>query len=313
MVSRRAAAALGTLYVVWGSTFVAIVVAIRSVPPLALSSARYGLAGVLVLLWARRTEGPLRVSLRQLLDSAVVGFGLLVVGTGTIAWAEQRLPSGLTALLVATVPLWTVVLDRVVGRDRVGLPVGLGLGFGLLGVALLLQGGGHVDLVAAGAIVVSSLCWAVASRYARRTLRPDRPLTGAALQMLSASALLAVASATGGELGRLHPDRIGGTAVGAFLYLSLVGSLVGYLCFTWLNNGNAPATLVSTYAFVNPAVAVVLGWVVLGEGITGRTVLAGAAILVSVVLIVTAKSEPARAKVLRFPARVREAALQRAA
>src|SRR6267378_2956941 len=148
-MTRRASLALATLYFVWGSTFVAVMIAIRSFPPLALSS--------------------LRASPRELLDASIVGFGLLVVGTGTIAWAEQRLASGLTALLVATVPLWTVVLDRVVGRERVGLPVGVGLLFGLLGVGLLLQGGGNVDLLAAGAIVLSSLAWAGCSLYARRT------------------------------------------------------------------------------------------------------------------------------------------------
>ncbi|HEY2934973.1 MAG TPA: EamA family transporter, partial [Gaiellaceae bacterium] len=116
----------------------------------------------------------------------------------------------------------------------------------------------------------------------------------------------------GGELGRVHLGRISPASWGAFVYLAVVGSLVGYMCFIWLND-NAPATLVSTYAFVNPAVAVLLGWAILGEGIGVRTLLAGAAILTSVVLIVTAKSEPARARVLRLPARVRDAAFQRAA
>src|SRR2546423_3222384 len=116
---RRVGAALGGLYFIWGSTFVAVMVGIRSVPPFALTSLRYGLAGALVLLWARRKEGPLRVSARGLLDAAIAGFGMLVVGTGTIAWAEQRISSGLAALLVATVPLWTVVLDRLVNGVRV--------------------------------------------------------------------------------------------------------------------------------------------------------------------------------------------------
>ena len=311
-MTRRASLALATLYFVWGSTFVAVMIAIRSFPPLALSSLRYALAGVVVLLWARRKEGPLRASPRELLDASIVGFGLLVVGTGTIAWAEQRLASGLAALLVATVPLWTVVLDRVVGRERVGLPVGAGLLFGLLGVSLLLEGGGNVDLLAAGAIVLSSLAWAGCSLYARRTSADRRPLTSAGLQMVSAAGLLAVASGTGGELGRFHLGRISPASWGAFVYLAVVGSLVGYMCFIWLND-NAPATLVSTYAFVNPAVAVLLGWAILGEGIGVRTLLAGAAILTAVVLIVAAKSEPARARVLRLPARVRDAAFQRAA
>jgi len=312
MDTRRIAAALAALYFVWGSTFVAVMIALRSFPPLTLSSLRYLLAGLVVLAWARRKEGPLRVSARELLDASVVGFGLLVVGTGTIAWAEQRLASGLTAMLVATVPLWTVVLERMVLRERVGLATGLGLVAGLGGVGLLLQGGGSVDLLAAGAIVISSLAWAGASLYARRTTLGARPLTATGLQMVTAAGLLAVASAAGGELGRIQPERISAVSAGAFVYLAVVGSLVGYLCYVWLN-ANAPSTLVSTYAYVNPAVAVVLGWLLLGEEIGLRTLLAGAAILAAVMLIVTAKSAPARAKVVQLPARIRDAALERAA
>jgi drug/metabolite transporter (DMT)-like permease len=309
---RRVAAALGGLYFIWGSTFVAVMIGIRSVPPLALTSFRYGLAGALVLLWARRKEGPLRLSARELLDAAIVGFGLLVVGTGTIAWSEQRIPSGLAALLVATVPLWTVVLDRVVHGIRVGLVTALGLVAGLIGVALLLRGGGSVDVVAATAVVISSLGWAAASLYARRTTLDRRPLTSAGLQMVTAAGLLSVASGASGELGRFHPGSISAASGGAFAYLVVVGSIVGYLSYSWLN-GHAPAPLVSTYAYVNPAVAVLLGWLLLGEAIGGRTVLSGAAILTSVVLIVTARSARARATVLQFPARVRAAALSRAA
>jgi len=311
-VTRRATLPLAAIYLVWGSTFVAVMIAIRSFPPLALSSLRYALAGALVLAWARRREGPIRASSCELLDMSIIAFGLLVVGTGTIAWAEQRIPSGLAALLVATVPLWTIVLDRAVGGQRVGLPVVLGLLFGLLGVGLLVQGGGSVDPVAAGAIVLSSLLWAAGARYARGRSLTGRPLTSAGLQMVAASALLAIASCAGGEPAHLDVGAISTEALGAFLYLALVGSILAFLCFTWLNAHMSP-TLVSTYAFVNPAVAVVLGWAILGEPIGVRTLLAGAAILVSVVLIVTARSEPARAKVLRLPMRVRDAALQRAA
>jgi drug/metabolite transporter (DMT)-like permease len=307
---RRVAAALGGLYVIWGSTFVAVMVGIRSVPPLALTSLRYGLAGALVLLWARRREGPLYVSGRGLLDAAIAGFGMLVIGTGTIAWAEQRISSGLAALLVATVPLWTVVLDRLLNGVRIGAVTTVGLGAGLFGVSLLLNGGGSVDVLASGAVVVSSLGWAGASLYARRTAPEGKPLTSAGLQMVTAAGLLSVASAAGGEYTRFHP--VTAAVGGAFAYLVVVGSIVAYLSYTWLN-ANAPVALVSTYAYVNPAVAVLLGWLLLGEHVGARTAVAGLAILASVVLIVTARSQRARATVLRFPARVREAALQRAA
>jgi len=306
-------AALAALYFVWGSTFVAVMIAIRSLPPFVLSSLRYLLAGMVVLAWARRKEGPLHVSPRELLDSSIVGFGLLVVGTGTIAWAEQRLSSGLTALLVATVPLWTVVLDRAVLGARIGRATELGLLAGLGGVALLLGGGGSVALLPAGAIVLSSLVWAACSLYARRTQLGSRPLTSAGLQMLTAAALLAVVGGASGELGHVRPGAISAASAGAVAYLVVAGSLVGYLCYVWLN-ANAPSTIVSTYAFVNPAVAVLLGSLLLGEAINGRTLLAGAAILVAVILIVAGRStdeEPDN--VVRLPARLPEPALEQAA
>ena len=255
-------AALAALYFVWGSTFVAVMIAIRSLPPFVLSSLRYLLAGMVVLAWARRKEGPLHVSPRELLDSSIVGFGLLA---------------------------------------------------GLGGVALLLGGGGSVALLPAGAIVLSSLVWAACSLYARRTPLGSRPLTSAGLQMLTAAALLAVAGGASGELGHVRPGAISAASAGAVAYLVVAGSLVGYLCYVWLN-ANAPSTIVSTYAFVNPAVAVLLGSLLLGEPINGRTLLAGAAILVAVILIVAGRStdeEPDN--VVRLPARLPEPALEQAA
>jgi drug/metabolite transporter (DMT)-like permease len=310
---RRLLAALAAVYLIWGSTFLAIAIAIRTVPPLALSSLRYLLAGTIVLGVAWWREGAPRVSLRQLLDAGVVGFGLLAVGTGTIAWAEQRLHSGLAALLVATVPLWTVLLDRVVFGVRIGVATALGLAFGLGGVVLLVGGSaGKVDLLAAGAVVLSSLGWAGASLYARRRPLAGRPLTAAAWQMLLAGAVLGVGSAAFGEVPRIHPHAISPAAIGAFFYLVVVGSLVAYLAYLWLN-ANASPTVASTYAYVNPAVAVLLGWAALGESITGRTLLAGAAIVVAVVLSVGVRPLRARGTVHELPARVGEAAYDRAA
>jgi drug/metabolite transporter (DMT)-like permease len=304
-------AALATVYLVWGSTYLGIAVAIRGLPPFLMSGVRFLVAGAVLYAWARRRGAP-RPSAQQWLAAGVVGFALLLVGNGGIAWAEQRIESGVTALLVATTPLWMAILDwifhgrRLSARGLAGLLVGLG------GVVLLVGGPGHVDLVGSIVVVLASLAWAAGSLYARTGALPSQPLLSAGMQMLTASVLLGVAGASSGELGRVSLPHVSTASIVAFGYLVVVGSLLTYTAYGWLLRSSAPTALVGTYAYVNPVVAVVLGALFLREPLTTRTLLAGLAILGSVALTVsrgsrfTAADQPETA-----PARVGRLVLDR--
>lgn len=277
--------ALGTVYLVWGSTYLAIAVAVRTLPPFLMSSARFLLAGAVLYAWSRRRGTPAPTP-RHWVAAAGVGFALLLVGNGGIAWAEQRVESGVAALLVATTPLWLALLDRVFFGVRLSLRALAGIGAGLVGVAFLVGGGGTIDLLGSIVILSASLAWAAGSLGARHPSNPVQPSLAAGMQMLSAGALLLIAGLASGELGRVHVDQISGASMAAFVYLVVVGSLITYTAYTWLLRSPAPAALVGTYAYVNPIVAVVLGALVLSEPFGVRTVLAGIAITVAVALSV---------------------------
>jgi drug/metabolite transporter (DMT)-like permease len=274
----RIAAALGTVYVLWGSTYLGIRVAIDDLPPLTMLAIRFLVAGALLYAWARpKHPAP---DGRAWASAAVVGTGLLAVGTGAVAWAELHLDSGLVALIVAMVPLWLAVIDRT---QLSGLAVlGLALGFG--GVAALAGPGSEAFTPAALVVVAGTLGWAGASILARNAPVSPNGL-GAAMQMLCGGAVLALAGAARGELGDVRMPSLG--AVAAVAYLVVFGSLVAFTAYTWLLR-NAPTSLVGTYAFVNPVVAVLLGTVFLGEPLALRTVVAGSVIVAGVALIVAA-------------------------
>ncbi|HWP65875.1 MAG TPA: EamA family transporter [Candidatus Limnocylindria bacterium] len=283
-------AALLAVYVVWGSTYLAIRVAVESLPPFLMAAVRHLAAGAILYAIAirrgdREGDRPTRAGWRAAL---VIGAALLVGGNGGVVWAEQYVSSGLAALFVSTVPIWMAVLDRVV----YGAPIvprvlaGLLLGFG--GVALLVgrvETGG-AEPWSALALLVASLSWASGSLYARGAPLPRRPLVGTAMQMLAGGACLLVVSVVAGEPARLDAAAFTPRAVGAVLYLTVAGSLVGFTAYVWLL-GVAPISLVSTYAYVNPVVAVLLGWAVLSEPLTPRLAVAGAAIVLAVALIAT--------------------------
>jgi drug/metabolite transporter (DMT)-like permease len=215
-----------------------------------------------------------------------VGGLLLFVDTGGIAWAEQRVASGFTALLVASVPLFTALLDRTFFGIRLSLGALAGIATGLLGVALLVGQSTNVDPVGAAVILGAALAWATGSAYARVAPLPDAPFLSAAMQMLCAAALLAVAGAAMGEVGRVHPAAISAESLTAVGFLVVFGSIVAFTAYGWLLRSGAPSVLVSTYAYVNPAVAVLLGWAVAGEALSGRELAAGAIILASVGMLV---------------------------
>ena len=277
--SVKLVSALFVVYVVWGSTYLAIAVADRSLPPFLMLSARFLLAGAVLYWWARR-RGAARPTLRHVRSAAIVGFALLVVDTGGVAWAEQRVPSGLAALLVASVPLFVAILDRVCFGVRLPLGAALGIAVGLLGVVLLVGPSGRVDALGAAVLLGASFAWAAGSTYARVAPLPSDNLLSAALQMLTAGIGLGVIAAVHGE----RVTHVSATSLSAFAFLVVFGSLLAFTAYGWLLR-NAPSSLVSTYAYVNPAVAVFLGWLFVGEHVGGREIAAGLVILSSVGLL----------------------------
>ncbi len=290
----KIAVALGIVYVVWGSTYLAIAVADRTLPPLLMLAVRFALAGGLLYAWSawRGDVAAARPGRREWTAAAIVGGLLLFVDTGGVAWAEQRVASGMTALLVATVPLFTALLDRTFFGIRLSLGALAGIATGLLGVAVLVGQSAHLDPVGAAVILGAALAWAGGSSYARVAPLPKAPFLSASMQMLCAAALLAVAGAALGEVGRVHPAAISAGSAAAFGFLVIFGSIIAFTAYGWLLRSGTPSVLVSTYAYVNPAVAVLLGWALAGEAVSGRELAAGAIIVASVGMLVLARHEP---------------------
>jgi drug/metabolite transporter (DMT)-like permease len=288
--------ALGTIYIVWGSTYLGIKYAIDTIPPFLMGSLRFLVAGGVLYLLAIRsgdTRGD-RVGARQWMAALLIGGALLVGGNGGVFLAEQYAPTGVVALLVATAPLWMAIIDRVVFGRRLPVLVIVGLLIGFGGVAFLIgsPGAGHINLFGAALALAAPVCWASGSVFTRHVRLPKRPLVAAGMEMLWAGLVFAIASVATGELGRLHWQHVSTTSIVALLYLIVLGSLVGFSAYVWLLR-SAPLSLVSTYAYVNPVVAVILGGIFLGEAITARLVIAGGIIVLAVALIVVARSRAA--------------------
>jgi len=292
----KVAIALATVYVVWGSTYLAIAVADRTLPPLLMLAVRFGVAGALLYGWSwwrgdvRRT----RPGRREWTAAAIVGALLLFVETGAVAWAEQRVASGLTALLVASVPLFSALLDRTVFGVRLSLGALAGIAIGLFGVVLLVGPSAHIDPLGAAVLLAGAFAWAAGSAYARVAPLPRASFLSTAMQMLCGAALLAIAGVASGELGQVHLAAVSAESVGAFAYLIVIGSIVAYTAYGWLLQSGASSVVVSTYAYVNPAIAVGLGWLFAGEGVNGREIAAGAVILASVGMLVLARAPRSR-------------------
>jgi len=290
--------ALLTVYVVWGSTFLAISVAIQTIPPFTMMAIRFAIAGGLLFAWAVRRGDRTgdRVTLRQWRHAILTGGLLLVGGTGLVSVAQTRIASGTAALLCATVPLWMALLSRGVFGERLSRRAWLGLLVGFVGVAALVdpRGGGHLGAMLL--VLFASGAWAAGSLRSRVADAPTRPLVAAAMEMLGAALVFAVISIATGEAARVDWAAVGPDALGALAYLVTAGSLLAFTAYSWLLR-NASTTLVGTYAYVNPVVAVLLGWSFAGELVTGRTVVAGAVILGSVVLLITGRpGEPVPAQ-----------------
>ena len=281
------------IYLIWGSTYLGIRYAVESIPPLIMMGVRHLLAGVVVFSWtrARGTPAP---RLRQWGYALIAGALLFLGGHGTLAWAEQKVPSGSAALLCATLPLWTVLLSRVDGSERkLGPKAWAGLLLGFAGVALLIGPDGlraHLDLLAAGVVISSALLWAIGTSYSRSVKMSSSTVLSAAMQMMSGGATLLVAGVLTGEAGRVHLSTLTLRSVLALAYLVVFGSIIAFTVYTWLVSVSSPSR-VSTYAYVNPVVAVLIGWLVAGEAVGVRTFAATAIILGGVALVSTGREQ----------------------
>lgn len=297
----RVWAALLTVYVVWGSTYLAIEYALRSLPPFLMASSRFLVAGAILLAigWVlARRAGDAPPARRNWGAVVVLGVVLFAVGNGAVGWAQQRLTSGVTSLVVCTVPLWMALFDRIAYGRRLSALTVTGVVVGFAGAALLAAPGGadDVDAVGVGVLVAGAAAWAAGSLWSRRASLPRQPLLGTGLQMLVGAAALAVVAAATGESGRVH--GVTAVSIGGVAYLVVVGSLVGFTLYAWLLR-NAATPLVSTYAFANPVVAVLLGWGVEHERLGLRTLGAAVLIVAAVGLIVLAQArEPEAAATL---------------
>ncbi len=280
----RVALALGAVYVIWGSTYLAIRLAVETLPPFTMAGARFVVAGAGMYAWAR-ARGAARPPVQAWLAAAVVGAMLLAVGNGGVVWAETRVPTALAALLIATMPLFMAGF-RWAGGERPSWKLGAGLVAGMLGVGLLVRGGsaGGVDVFAAVVLLGAAASWAAGSLYAKRAPLPADPLLATALPMIAGGAILVVAGAAAGEWGRLDLAHASAASVGALLYLTVFGSVVAFTAYSWLLR-SVPTSLASSYAFVNPAVAVALGWAFLGEELGPGGLAGGASVVVAVVLL----------------------------
>jgi len=294
----RVALALVTLYLVWGSTYLAIRIAVESIPPLTQSAVRFLIAGSLLYAVTFRSgdaaaDRPGRLEWR---DAAIIGGLLLAGGNGLLAVGEQTVPSGIAALIIATLPIWVAILGRVFFGVVLTRTIVVGTVIGFAGVAVLVWpagGSGGFDPFGVAVILLSPVFWATGSLFSRIAHVPKRPLVGTAMQMLAGSAVLFVLAAATGELFRVRFAEITPASLAAVVYLIVVGSLVGYTTYVWLLRV-APISMVATYAYVNPVIAVLLGWLVLAEPLEPRTLLAGAIIVVAVAVIVRARGGESR-------------------
>lgn len=298
-------AAFGAIYIIWGSTYLGIRFAIESLPPFLMAGTRFLIAGGLMYAWARLRSGSPRPSLKDWRDAAIVGGLLFLGGNGLVVWAEQKVASGPAALIIATEPLWIVLVALLLpGAARPGPRAILGLIAGFAGVALLMAPGmgGAVDVVGAIALVIAALSWAIGSIYAQAVgARARAAGRGAVLhaflwtgmQMLSGGGMQLITGSVRGEWDGLDPSSFTARSVLAFIYLVTFGSIVGFTAYSWLLSVCSAAS-VSTYAYVNPVVAVFLGWLLGGEQVGVMTIVAAAVIIGGVILILNDQQRAAR-------------------
>jgi drug/metabolite transporter (DMT)-like permease len=289
--------ALGIVYLVWGSTYLAIRVTVETMPPLLTAAVRFMLAGAIAYAAVRMIKGApaVRVTKREVGASTIVGSLLLLGGNGLVSIGELEVPSALAALIIASVPLW-VVLWRRVTREHIPLGTLAGVAVGFAGVAYLVLPGdkpGGASLGYMLLIVIASMSWATGSFFSKRLPLPQDPFVSTAMQMLTGGAVMVVAGLVRGELSGLDTADFSAASLWAFVYLVFAGSLLAFTAYVWLLQ-HAPISKVATYAYVNPVVALFLGWLILDEAITLNIMIGAAIIVAAVAWIIRMESKVAR-------------------
>jgi drug/metabolite transporter (DMT)-like permease len=291
----RVILAFAAIYLIWGSTYLAIRFGVETIPPFFLAGARFVTAGTALFLWMLRhgVDPPTRAQWRA---AAIIGALLFLVGNGALTWAELRVPSGVASLLASTIPIWMVLITHAQHKARhenarLAKRVIAGLAVGLAGVGLLIGpnqifGHGGVDGIGAAALLLGSLAWTLGSIYSPKVGLPRSTMMAAAMEMICGGAMLILLGLATREYAGFRIDSIATRSFLGFIYLISFGSLLGFTSYNWLLTHSTPAR-VSTYAYVNPVVAVFLGWAIAGETVTVRTLTAAALVVAAVALIIT--------------------------
>ena len=293
--------AFAIIYFVWGSTFLAIRIGVREVPPFLLAAMRFLVAGLVLYGWmiARGERSP---SGRQWMSVSLLAVLIFVIDYGLVFWAEQRVPSGITAVMMATIAVFTALSEIIFLRtQRLTLRLALALLIGIGGVAVLMSralnvGGTPIDLVGAVALIIAAMSWSVSSALSRRLPLPASKVMSSGAQMLAGGVFLTLTAAVLGEFRNFHPSSVSRGAWFSLLYLIVAGSIVAFTAYVWLIHHELP-TKVGTYAYVNPVVAVLVGYFLGGEALGLRTMLGTLLVLTSVVVIATTRAKKPVAKI----------------
>ena len=300
--------AFAMIYFVWGSTYLAVRVGVQEVPPFLLAAMRFVVAGLVLYGWmlARGERSP---SGREWLSAFVLAVLIFVLDYGLLFWAEQRVPSGIAAVMLATIPAFMALSEIIfLGTQRLTVRLGVALTIGIGGVGALMirslnLGGEPIDRAGAVALIIASISWSVSSALTRKLPLPSSKVMSSGAQMLAGGVLLALTSAALGEFRGFHPAAVSRGAWLALLYLIVAGSIVAFTAYVWLIHHESP-TKVGTYAYVNPVVAVLVGYFFGGEALGARTILGTVLVLISVVVITTMPVKgPVAAVAVRSPAR----------
>lgn len=291
--------AFGAVYFLWGSTFLAIKYSIATIPPFLMGGSRFLIAGAVLYAIARLRGAP-RPTSSDWRTAAITGVLMIAGGNGAVVWSEQSVPSGIVALIVATVPVWMVMIDWLRPHGvRPRAPVFVGLALGIVGIVILVGpkavvGQGHVDAFGASILVLGSLSWAAGSIITRRSERPSSALVTTALQMFAGGVAFAILSVIFGEWSEFALSAVSLRSLLGWLYLIVFGSLISFTAYVYLL-GTVSAAKAATYAYVNPVIAVMLGWAFANEPVVARTLVAAAVILAGVAIITATQSSGGQA------------------